>query len=208
VVKFQFSFIIFSDIKERNMAKEARELEQAFLKSLDEETGASLPEWMKTLESAGVKKNNEIVKWLKSEQEFNHMQATMLAGVFLNGGEPVFHYPTLFNKLFTGKEKQRPLYDAIAAALQTELPSMLFIPTKTYVSLEDERVFGCAKINKTNIRVGLDLGDEPFGDYLRKGVGLGAMPNITHMVELKDPAQIDDRLAAYTRQACERARGA
>ncbi len=190
------------------MAKEARELEQAFLNSLSEETGASLREWMATLESAGLKKNNEIVKWLKGEQAFNHMQASMLAGIFLNGGEPVFHYPTLFKKLFTGKEKQRPLYDAIAAELQAALPGILFIPTKTYVSLEEERVFGCAKINKTNIRVGLDLGDEPFGEYVRKGVGLGAMPNITHMIELKDAAQIDDRLAAYTRQAYQRAHGA
>lgn len=190
------------------MAKEARELEQAFLNSLAEESGASLSEWMGTLESAGLQKNNEIVKWLKSETDFNHMQATMLAGIFLNGREPVFHYPTLFNKLFAGKEKQQSLYDAIAAELQAALPSMLFIPTKTYVSLEDERVFGCAKINKTNIRVGLDLGDEPFGDYVRKGVGLGAMPNITHMIELKDAAQIDERLAKYTRQANERAHGA
>lgn len=189
------------------MAKEARELEQAFLNSLADETGADLADWMQELESAGLQKNNEIVKWLKSHKKFNHMQATMLAGIFLNGGEPVFHYPTLFSKLFAGKEQQRPLYDAIAAELQAALPGMLFIPTKTYVSLEQERVFGCAKINKTNIRLGLDLGDEPFGDYVRKGVGLGAMPNITHMIELKDAAQIDNRLAAFTRQACERAHG-
>jgi len=190
------------------MAKEARELEQAFLSSLVDETGEDLAEWMLTLEAAGLQKNNEIVKWLKSEKAFNHMQASMLAGIFLNDGEPVFHYPTLFRKLFAGKEKQRPLYDAIAAVLQAELPGMLFIPTKTYVSLEDDRVFGCAKINKTNIRVGLDLGDEAFGEYVRKGVGLGAMPNITHMIELNDAAQIDDRLAAYARQAYERAQGA
>ncbi len=189
------------------MAKEARELEQAFIAALPEVTGADLKDWLRTLETAGMQKNNEIVKWLKSERGFNHMQASMLAGIFLNGGEPVFHYPTLFRKLFAGKEQQQPLYDAIAAILQAELPSILFIPTKTYVSIEDERVFGCAKINKTNIRVGLDLGDEPFGDYVRKGVGLGAMPNITHMVELTDAAQIDARLATYARQAYERAHG-
>ncbi len=190
------------------MAKEARELEQAFIASLEDETGADLADWMRIVEAAGMQKNNEIVKWLKSEKDFNHMQATMLAGIFLNGGEPVFHYPTLFRKIFAGKEKQRPLYDAIVANLQDSLPQILFIPTKTYVSIEEERVFGCAKINKTNIRVGLDLGDEPFGDYARKGVGLGAMPNITHMIELKDAAQIDERLAAYTRQAYERAHSA
>ena len=190
------------------MAKESRELEQAFLATLSDETGASLTQWMQTLESSGLKKNNEIVKWLKTERSFNHMQASMLAGIFLNGGEPVFHYPTLFARLFAGKEQQRPLYGAIADRLQIELPGILFIPTKTYVSIEDERVFGCAKINKSNIRIGLDLGDEPFGDYVRKGVGLGAMPNITHMIELTTAAQIDARLTAYARQAYDRAHGA
>ena len=190
------------------MAKEARELEQAFLATLDDKTGAGLAEWMQILESTGLQKNNEFVKWLKTERSFNHMQATMLAGIFLNGGEPVFDYPTLFAKLFAGKEKQQPLYDAIADSLQSELPGVLFIPTKTYVSLEEERVFGCAKINKSNIRVGLDLGDEPFGDYVRKGVGLGAMPNITHMIEFTAAAQIDARLPAYARQAYDRAHGA
>ena len=38
------------------MAKEARELEQAFITSLAEETGGNLAEWMRTLESAGLQK--------------------------------------------------------------------------------------------------------------------------------------------------------
>ena len=153
------------------MAKEARELEQAFLATLSDETGASLTEWMQTLETSGLKKNNEIVKWLKTDRSFNHMQATMLAGIFLNGGEPVFHYPTLFARLFAGKEQQRPLYAAIADRLQAELPSLLFIPTKTYVSIEEERVFGCAKINKSNIRVGLRFGRRTLRRLCAEGRG-------------------------------------
>lgn len=187
------------------MAKEAREIEQNFIATLSEETGADLKAWLQTLKMVDLQKNNEIVKWLKSEQGFNHMQATMLTGIYLNDGEPVYHYPTLFRKLFVGKEQQRPLYDAIVAVIQTELPETLFIPTKTYVSLEDQRVFGCAKINKTNIRLGLDLGDEPFGETVRKGVGLGAMPNITHMIELTEESQIDADLTHHARQAYERA---
>ena len=87
------------------MAKEARELEQAFIAALPEVTGTDLKDWLRTLETAGMQKNNEIVKWLKSERGFNHMQALMLAGIFFNGGEPVFHYPTLFRKLFASKEQ-------------------------------------------------------------------------------------------------------
>ena len=52
------------------MAKEARELEQAFLDThLADDTGANLTQtgcipW----NQQACKKNNEIVKWLKSEQ--------------------------------------------------------------------------------------------------------------------------------------------
>ncbi len=186
------------------MAKETREIEQSFLASLAQETGAELAEWMETLRSTGLTKNNELVRWLKNERAFNHLQATLLTGIFLNDGEPVFHYPTLFQRLFAGKEGQKALYDTIVRAIEAELPSALFIPTKTYVSLEEDCVFGCVKINKGNIRVGLDLGREPFGEYLQKGVGLGAMPNITHMVELSDVREIDERLPLAARQAYQR----
>ena len=36
------------------MAKESRELEQAFITNLAEDTGANLAEWMRTLETAGL----------------------------------------------------------------------------------------------------------------------------------------------------------
>ena len=43
------------------MAKEARELEQAFIAALPEVTGTDLKDWLRTLETAGMQKNNEIV---------------------------------------------------------------------------------------------------------------------------------------------------
>ena len=45
-------------------------------------------------------------------------------------------------------------------------------------------VLGCAVLTKKNIRVGLDLGETPFDDYLQQAKSLGAMPNIKHMIDI------------------------
>jgi hypothetical protein len=79
-----------------------------------------------------------------------------------------------------------------------------FIPTKNYVSIEGKKIFGCATLTKTNIRLGLDLGDESFGDYVQKARSLGAMPNITHMIEITQPSEVNDRLLGYFQKAYKR----
>jgi hypothetical protein len=56
-------------------------------------------------------------------------------------------------------------------------------------------------LTKQAIRVGLDLGETPFDGYLQKAKSLGAMPNLTHMVEISDPGQVDDRLIGYVQAA-------
>jgi len=189
------------------MAKEAQQFEQEFIATAKEKTGHDLQGWLKIISASGNDKNNAIIKWLKAEHSLNHMQASILAGIFLNDGKPVHDYETLFARLFEGKEDQRPLYDAVTSRIQAQVSDVLFIPTKTYVSLENERVFGCVKINKTNLRVGLDLGDRPFDNTVQKATGLGAMPNIGHMIEITSEADIPADLTDYVQQAYDRAHG-
>lgn len=187
------------------MAKEAFEQERQFIKTASEKTGQSVDEWMATIKASGNNKTNAIIKWLKSDHSLNHMQASILAGIYLNDGQPVFIPEVLFRKLFDGKENQLPVYETLEARIKSANSSVLFIPTKTYVSLEDDRVFGCVKINKSNLRVGLDLGNQPFDDYLQPAKGLGAMPNIGHMIEITSDADITDRLVNAVNQAYKKA---
>ena len=183
------------------MAREAREFEQDFIATVQEKTGKSLDEWLDHLKATGQMKTNEMIQYLKQEHDFNHMQATILTGIYFNDGQPVHDYDVLLAKLFDGKGTVRPIYDRLQELIATELPDGVdLIPTKTYVSIEGKRVFACAKINKQNIRVGLDL-DIPFDDIVVPAKGLGAMPNISHMVEVTDPTQVDDRLTALLQQA-------
>ena len=188
------------------MAKESQEIEREFIATAKAKTGHDLDEWMEIISASGLDKTNAIIKWLKQDYSLNHMQASMLAGIFLNDGKPVFDYEVLFARLFEGKDQQQSLYDTLASHIQAVSSDILFIPTKSYISLEHERVFGCVKINKTNLRVGLDLGDKPFTGDLQQAKGLGAMPNIGHMVEITSEAEISDVLLGYVQEASERAR--
>ena len=186
------------------MAKGSRELEQEFIATARAKTGKTVPEWMSIIGATQLAKPNAILNWLKTEHKLNHTQANLLSGIYLNDGQPVFDYEVLFKKLFVGKDQLLPLYRTLESGIQSRLPEAEFIPTKTYMSIEGKRCFACATMTKQNIRVGLDLGDTPFHDYVQKARSLGAMPNLTHMIEVADSAQVDSKLLNHVQQAYER----
>ncbi|MGJ3239550.1 MAG: DUF5655 domain-containing protein [Anaerolineae bacterium] len=183
------------------MAKQARIIEQEFLANIIEETGHSLEEWMALITESGETKTNAIIKWIKSNHALNHRQASMLAGIFLNAGKPVYDYEVMFGLLFEKRAHQRPLYDQLITQIQETLPEVEAIPTKSYVSLETDYVFGCIKITNSHLRLGLDLGDESYDGILQPAKGLGAMPNIGHMIELKSSDDLTDEVLIYVEQA-------
>ncbi len=186
------------------MAKNAREIEQEFIATVNDQTGHTLDSWMEMIGQSGETKTNSIIKWIKSTHGLNHMQANILTGIYNNDGKPVFDYDSLMRKLFAGKEAQKPLYDVLQTQIADAVTDVQFIPTKTYISLENERVIGCIKINKSNVRLGLDLGDSAYEGILQEPKGLGAMPNIAHMIELTTADEVDDTVVAYVAEAYNR----
>jgi hypothetical protein len=156
---------------------------------------------MQVIGSSGETKPNAILNWLKQTHDLNHMQANFLSGIYLNDGKPVFDHKVLFAKLFEGKAGLLDVYRPLEQAIEKKLPDALFIPTKTYISIEAKRCFACATLTKNTIRVGLDLGTMPFDNYVQKARSLGAMPNLTHMVEISAAADVNTDLIGYVQQA-------
>ncbi|MEP7291660.1 MAG: DUF5655 domain-containing protein [Chloroflexota bacterium] len=187
------------------MAKDSQRLEQEFITTAKEKTGRDVPDWMSVIAASGLDKPNAILSWLKEAHKLNHLQANLLSGIYLNDGKPVFDYDVLFARIFDGKAQLKPLYEALQSGIAARVPEAEFIPTKAYVSIEGKRCFSCATLTKSNIRVGLDLGDLPFDEYTQKAKSLGAMPNLTHMVEIVEPSQVDDRLLGLVEKAYTRA---
>lgn len=186
------------------MARENQRYEQEFIATAKEKTGKDVPEWMAVVKGSHLDKMSVIVKWLKETHKLNHSQAAFIAGIYLNDGQPVYDYERLFANLFAGKDTLLPLYCALEDRLKTVVPEAVCVPTKTYISIEGKRCFACATMTSKNIRVGLDLGDKPFDSYVQKARSLGAMPNLTHMIEVNQTTDVNDELIGYVRQAYDR----
>jgi hypothetical protein len=186
------------------MAKDSQRLEQEFIATCQEKTGHTLQEWFTIIEQSGETKPNSILNWLKTTHKLNHMQANFLSGIYLNGGNPVFDYEVLFKRLFEGKETLLDTYHAVANTMQGVGDDVELIPTKAYVSVEGKKIFGCVTPTKTNLRVGLDLGDTPFDGYTQKAKSLGAMPNLTHMIEVTHANELNEAFVTQVKKAYKR----
>lgn len=93
------------------MAKTSGEFEQEFIQTAKEKTGYSLGEWLPVVQASGLTKQKDITDWLKAEHSLNHLQAQLLAGLFLNNGKPVYQDEGgLLNNQFVKCESIRPLF--------------------------------------------------------------------------------------------------
>ncbi|MBK7633943.1 MAG: DUF4287 domain-containing protein [Saprospiraceae bacterium] len=69
------------------MAKTSGELELEFIQSIKEKTGKSLSEWQSIIGHTSLLKQNEILDYLKKNFGLNHLQAQLIAGIYLNNGQ-------------------------------------------------------------------------------------------------------------------------
>ena len=187
------------------MAKTSFEIEQEFLQKIKEITGKSLPDWLAEIKTTGMNGTKEILEWLKKDHAMNHSQAFLLAGIYNNNGNPVYADETeLLNAQFGKNTNLRPLYDAVVDFVLAAIPDTIVLPKKTYVSLTLEREYAAIAIKSKEIRLGMDLGDRPFDEYLQASKSLGAMPRISHMTLLTDASQLTPQLKDLLLEANKR----
>jgi len=187
------------------MAKTSGEFEHEFIQNAKEKTGKTLEQWLAVVKPTGFTKQMEILNWLKTEHNLNHMQAQFVAGIFLNNGNPVFqNEDNLLENQFVKCEVMRPLFDLVAGKILDSFPGTQLIPKKTYLSFTAQREFAAINIKPKEIRLGLDLGDEPFNDAVQKSKLTGPMPRISHMVILTDINQFDVQLSGLLQRSHDR----
>ncbi len=180
------------------MAKTSGEFEQEFIQSAKEKTGRTLEQWLPVVKASGLSKQMEITNWLKAEHKLNHLQAQLLAGLYLNNGKPVYqNEASLLDNQFTKCEEMRPLYQALADAILKNFPCTQVIPKKTYVSFTATREFAAINIKPKEIRLGMDLGEMAFNETIQKTRLSGPMPRISHMAVITDIKQFNKKLIEY-----------
>lgn len=180
------------------MAKTSGEFEQEFIQTAKEKTGKTLEQWLPVVKKSGLSRQMEITNWLKAEHGLNHLQAQLLAGLYLNNGKPVYqNESSLLDNQFTKCEEMRPLYGSVSEMILKHFPDAQVIPKKTYVSFTATREFAAINIKPKEIRLGIDLGDMSFTETIQKTKLSGPMPRISHMAVITDMKQFDKKLIEY-----------
>ena len=187
------------------MAKSSQEIEKEFIEGLKSDTGKDLKSWLDVMKKEGIEKRNDLIARLKDKHKFGHMQASMLAAIYVNGGKPVYaDSGKLLDAQFEKREELRPLYEQLRKAIAGVDKEWKFLPTKTYVSIQGKREFAVIAVKSEELRVGMDLGSEPFSGALQQAKSLGAMPRHTHMVVVKSQADITTKLLSLIKKADQR----
>lgn len=190
------------------MAKTSGEFEQEFIQTAKEKTGKTVEQWIPVIKKTGLSKQMEITNWLKAEHQLNHLQASLLAGLYLNNGKPVYqNEDNLLENQFVKCEAMRPLFDHISEKILKEFPGTQLIPKKTYLSFTKGREFAAINIKPKEIRLGMDLGDAVFTGILQKSKLTGPMPRISHMVVIEDEKHFNQSVIEYLHLSDNRVNG-
>lgn len=185
--------------------KTSGEIEREFIDNLKDSTGKPLNEWMKLVGASGVTKRNDIIKWLKEKNGFGHMNASLMAGIYLNDGKPVYgSTEELLNNQFEKAAEMRPLYESFTSFVKKHFPNSTVLPKKTYVSILENREFAAINIKPKELRIGLDLGERAFDETVTKSKLSGPMPRISHMMVITDNAQLENDLAGLLKLSHQR----
>ena len=188
--------------------KTSGEIEKEFIDNLKATTKKDLKAWLAEISSLGIAKRNDIINSLKNDYGFGHMNASLLAGIYLNGGKPVYgSTDDLLENQFAKAEAMRETYESFISFVMQNFPGVTVLPKKTYVSILEKREFAAINIKPKELRIGFDLGDRPFDDTLTKSKLTGPMPRISHMVVVTGSDSLNDDLIALLRESHKRTHG-
>lgn len=187
------------------MAKTSGEIEKEFIDNAKSLTGKSLKEWLALAKSSGIEKRNDILEWLKKGHGLNHLQAQLITGIYLNNGNPVYiDENALLENQFLKCDEMKPLFNDIAEKIISSFQGTQLIPKKTYLSFTAVREFVAINIKPQEIRLGVDLGDEPFTDTIQKSKLTGPMPRISHMLIITNARPLDKQAMKLITQSYNR----
>ncbi len=133
------------------------------------------------------------------------MDASLLAGIHVNGGKPVYQSTDgLLESQFAKAVEMRPLYEAFLKLVKKQFPNSTVLPKKTYISVLENREFAAIKIKPKELRIGLDLGDRTFDETVEKAKLTGPMPRISHMFVFTDAKQLNHEIAEALKESHSR----
>lgn len=178
---------------------------QTQIRNIEAQTGKSLDEMIQGALATGLTKHKELHAYFEQTYGLTYGNANAMA-VFTrdrlkgSAGEE----ENFVDAQYSGaKAAVRPLYDALIQAVEGFGEDVEIAPKRTYVSLRRNKQFGLVQPASGRLDVGINLkGVEPAGRLEAAG-SFNSM--CTHRVRVTSPAEIDDDLLGWLRQAYDAA---
>jgi hypothetical protein len=185
---------------------------QKWVAELKENTGRSLDEWIAFVKKEGPNGEHERRDWLKTKHKLGTNSAWWIAER-ANGKGSEEDSPESYLRVavqyveeqYAGpKAKLRPVYDELLALGKSLGDDVKACPCKTIVPLYRHHVFAQIKPT-TNTRIDLGFALAGYKGKLPKRIidtgGLAKKDRITHRIELKSTAEIDDEVKKWLKTA-------
>lgn len=173
------------------------------LRNIEQSTGRTIAQWAELIAASGLTRHGEIVSHLKQTHGLTHGNANALAHQVrqLQAGGPPPDAELLAAQYSGRKAALRPTCDAVVALAQTFGEDVEVAIKKTGVSLRRSKQFALIEApSAKHVRLGLNLRGRPATGRLVDASGM-----CTHQVLLASPADVDDEVATWLRDAYERA---
>jgi hypothetical protein len=172
--------------------------------NLKKNTGKSLEDWVKIVKKTGLKKHGEMIKFLKTEHEFTHGFANLVAHKTRQSDAGSTDDADLVNGQYSGKEHFRPIYDDLVKQIKAFGKDIEIAPKKAYVSLRRRKQFGLIQPStKKRLDIGINLkGKEPDGKLEASG-SFNSM--VSHRVRIESEADADKEVIDWLKEAYDAA---
>ncbi|PZX54766.1 DUF4287 domain-containing protein [Algoriphagus chordae] len=178
---------------------------QTMIDNLEKNTGKSLEEWIGIVKKENFKKHGEILKFLKTEHNFTHGFANLVAHKTLKSDAgSATDTDELVTKQYKGKEQFLPIYEKLSTEIKGFGPDVEFAPKNSYVSLRRKKQFAMLiPATKTRYEIGLNLKGHPAEGILQLDTKTNGM--CSHKIHLSNESDINSELIGWIKKAYEAA---
>ena len=109
---------------------------------------------------------------------------------------------------FLAKAKgYRPLAELLIRTIRQASPETAITVHETHLDLTAAVPYGALAVTAKDIRLVLDLGDQPYAGDIKRLRLPGTLPTLTHGIVLDDARKVDAALSALIRTAAQRGGG-
>ena len=185
---------------------------QKWVNELPAKTGRSLEEWLELTRKAGPPTEEERREWLKKEHKLGTNAASWIAerleGKGTEEDSPEAYLKTAAEWVeaqYAGpRSALRPLYEQLLKLGFSIGKDVKACPCKTMVPLYRNHVFAQIRPStNTRIDFGFALGNTKAPKRLINTGGYEKKDRITHRIEVKSMADVDDELKKWLKKAWE-----